>query len=372
MSSDPKVRVLYLEPFNGGSHAAFTRILTAGVDVQWTTLTLPGRHWKWRMHGAAVRFAQDPKLMTPGAYDVVLASSFTDLSALVALAPALRDVPIILYFHENQLAYPLQAEVRRERDNHFGMIQMISSLVATRCVFNSDWNRESFLTEAATLLRRLPDAVPKGWIEAVRAKSEILPVPLDLPTLPDTLLGESETARAQGPVILWNHRWEFDKNPEAFFAALRVLIDDGVPFRVAVCGQRYRRAPSVFESARAWLGDRVVHWGYAESRAEYEAVLASAQIAVSTADHEFFGISMLEATHFGAYPLVPDRLSYPALFPQAYRYSEGTLVERLTALCRTWCAGDALRADRRALTAPYGEDLLSRYETLLRGLGSSG
>ncbi len=372
MSNALKPRVLYLEPFNGGSHAAFTRILTERVDADWTILTLPGRHWKWRMHGASVLFARKHSEVLSAGYDVVFASSFTDLAALVALAPALRDVPIILYFHENQFAYPLQAGARSDRDNHFGMIQLTSSLVATRCVFNSAWNRDSFLAEAEVLLRRLPDAVPKGWVEEVRAKSEVLPVPLDLPAVDPGLLAEGDEPRAAGPIILWNHRWEFDKNPEAFFAALRTLADDGVPFRVAACGQRYRRTPAVFEEARTWLGERVVHWGYAESRADYEAVLAQAHIAVSTADHEFFGISMLEATHFGAYPLVPDRLSYPELFPAEYRYVAGSLVERLKSLCVAWSAGEPLRADRRALTTPYGPPLRERYAALLRGLRSPG
>ena len=137
MSSEHTLRVLYLEPYHGGSHAAFTRVLTSGIDVQWTCLTLPGRHWKWRMHGASVLFAQDPRLQSPGHFDVVFASSFTDLAGLVALAPGLRDLPILLYFHENQFAYPVREEVQSPRDNHFGMIQLTSSLVATRCVFTT-------------------------------------------------------------------------------------------------------------------------------------------------------------------------------------------------------------------------------------------
>ena len=366
--STAKPRVLYLEPFDGGSHAAFTKTLTGGVDAQWTVLTLPGRHWKWRMHGAAVLFARKHRDLLAAPYDVVFASSFIDLAHLVALAPALREVPIILYFHENQFAYPLRDGVKRERDNHFGMIQLVSSLVATRCVFNSAWNRDSFLDEAEALLRRLPDAVPKGWTAEIRAKSSVMPVPLTLPSVESGRLTETEDDRALGPIILWNHRWEFDKNPEAFFGALRHLMDRAVPFRVAVCGQRYRQAPAVFDEARGWLGDRVVHWGDAESREAYEAVLQRAHLAVSTADHEFFGVSMIEATHFGARPLVPDRLSYPEIFPAQYRYGEGALVEALETLCRGWRDGAPLRADRTALTTPYGAALLDRYDALIRGL----
>ena len=46
-----------------------------------------------------------------------------------------------------------------------------------------------------------------------------------------------------------------------------------------------------------------------------------ADIALSTADHEFFGISMVEAAMAGCYCLVPNRLSYPELFPSQHRYN---------------------------------------------------
>ena len=41
--------------------------------------------------------------------------------------------------------------------------------------------------------------------------------------------------------------------------------------------------------------------------------MAQADVVVSTADHEFFGIGIVEATAAGAVPLLPRRLSYPEL-----------------------------------------------------------
>ncbi len=345
--------ILHISPYDGGSHAQWTRLLTRRIEADWTVLTLPGRFWKWRMRGIAPWLALAKSEELNREYDVILATSFLALAELRGLAPALARSPTYLYFHENQFAYPIR--VPREWDTHYAVSQLTSALASDRCLFNSAWNRDSFLDGARQWLKKMPDAHPPGWIEAVAAKSEILPVPMELsedPVLP----------RQSGPpVILWNHRWEFDKVPEVFFDALKTLADEGVEYRVIVCGQRFRKAPPAFEEAAVWLGDRVIHWGFAESREAYESLLQRADIAVSTAIHEFFGVAMLEAAHFGARPLVPDRLAYPETFPPQYRYPEGGLVDAL----RDLCGREDNRADRRQLTAPYGDDLVERYRALL-------
>ena len=368
------MRILYLEPFNSGSHAAFTEALTQGIDAEWTPLLLPGRHWKWRARGSAAYFAQKHADLLSRPYDLLFASATLPLADLLALQPQLASIPSLFYFHENQLAYPVQEAFSGERDIHFGFTQMVSALAATRCAFNSRWNMTSFIAEARALLRRMPDAIPPGWVEAIEARSGVLPLPLDLPELPPGLFPPPRPGQ-EGPIILWNHRWEYDKAPEAFFAALKALVEADIPFRVIVCGQRFRKAPRVFAEARAWLGARVVHWGYAEGLAGYHGLLARADIAVSTAIHEFFGVSMIEATHFGARPLVPDRLAYPEVFPPEDRYdTQADLVRTLTELCGQYQQGQTLRADRRHLTRPYTERSLGEFEAVLREMvaGRSG
>ncbi|MCH9687451.1 MAG: DUF3524 domain-containing protein, partial [Deltaproteobacteria bacterium] len=348
------MRILYVEPFETGSHASFTRTLTQGIDAQWTALTLPGRHWKWRMRGAAVWAATTHMEALNAGHDLLLASSYLPLAELVGLCPTLAAIPRLLYFHENQLAYPQRSPTPGGRDHHFGFTQLVSALAATRCVFNSAYNRDSLLHHGRALLARMPDAVPRGWIERIEQSADVLPLPLSLPDVaPIPEVAPDDPLRAKGPLLLWNHRWEHDKNPEAFFAALRHLVDHQVPFRVAVCGQRFSRIPAVFEQAPAWLGDRIEHWGYCETASDYAALLGRAQLAISTADHEFFGVAMLEATHHGAFPMVPDRLAYPELFPAAHRYPhDAALADRLVAACTAWIRGEPLRADRRALTDP--------------------
>ena len=96
------------------------------------------------------------------------------------------------------------------------------------------------------------------------------------------------------------------------------LARQGAPFRLAICGQNFRRRPEEFETARRQLADRIVHWGFA-SESRYRQLLWEANVTVSTAEHEFFGISMVEAIYCGVFPLLPDALSYPELIPKPLR-----------------------------------------------------
>lgn len=352
--------IAYIEPFDGGSHAQFTRALTVMPWAHWTALTLPARHWKWRMRGAASYFALQHAEQLGRRYDLLIVSAYLSLAELRGLVPALAAVPTVLYFHENQLAYPVQAGREDPRDLHFGFTQLVSGLAATRLAFNSAHNRDSFLEEGARLLASMPDAVPADWIERLRSRSEVWPLPLSLPEVA-RFEDAAPSARGGGPLIVWNHRWEFDKGPAAFFAVLERLHAREVPFRLAVCGHRFRQVPPVFERAREALADRIDQWGTLETREEYLSLLARAQLCVSTADHEFFGISMLEATHMGARPLVPDRLAYPEHFPPGLRYADDAeLFETLERLCTQWTAGALdLRRDRREITRPYAAKTIS-------------
>lgn len=355
------MRILYVEPFEGGSHAAFSRALTGALDAEWTSLTLPGRHWKWRMRGCAAYFAQTHAETLAQPYDLVVASSYVPLAELVGLAPALVGVPRVLYFHENQLAFPSLGP-QQPRDHHFGFTQLVSALAADRCVFNSAYNRDSFLAAATQLLRRMPDAVPAGWVETIRARSVVLGVPLPLTSAPIV----PAAPHPDGPLLLWNHRWEHDKNPQTCLWGLVALMEEGVPFRVALCGQRFTRMPAVFEAVESQLRPRAVHWGHADATT-YRGLLDSADVVLSTAHHEFFGVSVMEAVHHGARPLVPDRLAYRELWPAAFRYRDDDAF--LPALRSLLGSGEPLRADRRHLTTPFSlEVLVPRFATLFEEL----
>lgn len=323
-----RLRILALEPYYGGSHRAVLDGLCQHVEAEWTLLTLPARKWKWRMRGAAITMAQQAAaLAADGAeFDLMFASTFLNLAEFRGLVGGrLATVPAIVYFHENQLVYPNRHVA--EWDFQFPLTNITSALSADHCLFNTQWNLDSFLDAIPGFIREFPDHHPKGLSQRIAANSSVLHPPFD--PAPFRALSPTRGERVR---IVWPHRWEHDKNPEEFFCAVAQLAREGVEFEVAVAGQAFRDVPQVIRDAEEALGDRLVHKGQPESRQAYAELLSSADVAVSTADNEFFGLAMVEAAYAGCLPIVPDRLAYPELYPAPMRYSGGDqLVARLRA-----------------------------------------
>lgn len=277
------------------------------------------------MRGSAVTLAEQCRGLSD-APAVVLASDMVDLPAFLTFArPHIGDVPVGLYFHESQLTYPDSPQM--EPDLHFAVTNWLSALAADRVFFNSGYHRDVFFEEVPRLLRHFPDYTHEHLVDVVRARSEVLEVGVEMDWLPTELPARS------GPVrLLWNHRWEHDKDPEAFFAAVDSLAAEGLDFEVVVCGESFRQHPTEFEAAAERHRDRIVQMGFLPLD-EYRRHLLTADVVVSTARQEFFGIAVVEAIAAGCFPVVPDRLSYPSLLPAAWHgeslYPEGGLVERL-------------------------------------------
>ena len=318
------MKILLLSPYHGGSHQAWAEGYRANSRNIIQVLTLPARFWKWRMHGGAVSLARqfDRLDFTP---DLILATDMLDLAGFLSLTRRrTAAIPTALYMHENQLTYPLppepdQGPMRRqhgERDLHYVFINYLSALVADAVFFNSDFHRQQFLSELPKYLNRFPDFNEATTVETIAAKSSTLPVGIDLQRFDDGDLTNQDVP----PLIVWNQRWEYDKNPGAFLEVLYQVNEAGIPFRLALCGQNFRNQPQEFERALVKLQKNIIHAGFA-NEPRYKELLWQASLVISTAHHEFFGISILEAIYCHTIPFLPDRLSYPELLPQSCRSS---------------------------------------------------
>ncbi|XP_075287100.1 tRNA-queuosine alpha-mannosyltransferase isoform X4 [Opisthocomus hoazin] len=447
--------VLLIEAFYGGSHKQLMDLLQEELREDCVLCTLPAKKWHWKARTAALYFMQT--VPTSANYRTLFASSVLNLAELAALRPDLGKLKKVLYFHENQLAYPVQK--CQERDFQYGYNQILSCLVADVVVFNSAFNMESFLTSIGKFMKLIPDHRPKDLEKIIRPKCQVLYFPVRFPDVSRVVsekefslvlpvfkaahrnvgpairfmpehklahlekvigvkrngdayqleglpgqqksralmrnsnarrepglheaqpglctpqheglpspsaaparLDEPEASESANPCqgedkqhltfnpsnvwsgrdyqqrplhIAWPHRWEHDKDPETFFKVLLKLKEQDLPFHVSVLGEAFTEIPDIFAEAKKALGSSVLHWGYLPCKEDYFQALCLADVVISTAKHEFFGVAMVEAVHCGCYPLCPRALVYPEIFPAEYLYSTPEqLFKRLQNFCK--------------------------------------
>lgn len=266
--------------------------------------------------------------------DLLLATDMLHLPAFLGLVRQRASrLPVALYFHENQITYPWSPKDQDPglgRDKQYGYINFLSALVADTVFFNSSYHRDSFLEALPQFLRQFPDRRGLHHLESLKEKCEVLPLGLNLKGL------ELPSLPKQHPeaTLLWNHRWEYDKNPEAFFRLLLRLKKEGVAFKLIVLGDVFRSSPPIFQAAKEKLRDEILHWGYAPNREAYTRLLWRADILPVTSHQDFFGGSVVEAMYCRCFPLLPKRLAYPEHIPEGHHHryfydSEENLYQRL-------------------------------------------
>nr|WP_240386262.1 DUF3524 domain-containing protein [Balneola vulgaris] len=364
--------MVLLEPFFSGSHQQWAEGLKKHSSHRIEILSLKGRHWKWRMHGGAISLAKQFNELTEKP-DLILGTSMLDLTTFLALTREKSSgIPVAIYFHENQLTYPWSPQdrdLKKKRDNHYAFINYVSALSADKVFFNSEYHKKSFLGSLPSFLKQFPDKREKDQLKGLTEKSEVLPLGLDLSRFDD--YRDSDKEKQSEPVILWNHRWEYDKRPKAFFKQLFRLKEHGHAFKLVVLGEQNDVNPPIFEEAKEHLKDEILHWGYANTFEEYARWLWRADILPVTSKQDFFGGSVVEAMYCDCHPILPNRLAYPGHFPKKirrdYLYEEGELEVRLETALETFMY--LRQIDYQSLVKHYDwSELIENYDDALRNV----
>lgn len=256
--------------------------------------------------------------------------------------PQIDRVPSIVYFHENQFAYPRAPKARV--DHGFAYTNLLTAFAADRCLFNSQFNLVTLIEDGRDLVGRMPDSAKDHDFVGLRSKSEVL-APGFSPPPATVQLNLDRKRRVSDPLVIgWVSRWEHDKRPDEFLTLLRKIKLAKVKFRLVLLGPRPNTTPDALLAIRQEFGSMILHDGYSDSRQEYWIQLRRIDAVVSTAAHEFFGIAICEAIWAGAIPVLPNRVAYPELVDEGFLYgSLDDAADRLKSIGR---AGD-LSAQRK-------------------------
>lgn len=307
------MKILMLSAYSAQSHQSWCEnVMAMFPECEWTLLCLPGRYFNWRIRGNALSWGIAQRDILTKQYDMVLATSMVDCATLRGLIPNLANIPWVVYFHENQFEYPVSTKNTHTEPK---MVSLYNALCAEKIIFNSQYNYQTFISGLAAFLKKMPDEVPAKTIELITQKCGIIPVPITVaPIVPLNNNGNTE------PVLLWNHRWEYDKGPQQLYNVIEALHQREFIFKLNIIGQQFRVIPDEFKKIESKYSEVLINFGFIESIDEYRSILESSDFVLSTALHDFQGLAILEAVAAGCIPVVPARLAYTEIFSEQFCY----------------------------------------------------
>ncbi|HJO12685.1 MAG: DUF3524 domain-containing protein [Gammaproteobacteria bacterium] len=145
-------KILLLSAYDTSSHHYWRDQLANMFSAyEWTQRALPARHFSWRIRGNSLSWGFDEADSFREDYDLLIATSMVDLSSLRGFIPKLATLPTLVYFHENQFAYPMGTVSNKNAEQQ--LVPIYSALCADAICFNSNYNRTTFLEGARSLFK---------------------------------------------------------------------------------------------------------------------------------------------------------------------------------------------------------------------------
>ena len=317
------MNIWILDAFHAGSHASWSLGLSKALRERGhvvTLHTLPGRHWKWRMHGAAATWADAMARAHPP--QVVITTDMCDAAQLRGLMPrSWPEVRLVTMFHENQLTFPWSPsdpDPQLGRDNTYAYINVSSALASDQIWFNSEHHRQAFIDAATSWMKAMPKPHVPSLHDVMQAKSKVQYLGLDFQDWKPATDSPHDLSHVEEPILLWNHRWSWDKGTDEWMDLVQHIIKHDIPARFVVLGEASSRQPDGWNALREAMGSRCLHWGFVENREDYIQWLWKAHIAPVQPRQEYFGLSVVEAMRCRVIPWVPEEHAYPETMPPGH------------------------------------------------------
>ena len=267
------------------------------------------------------------------------------------LAPReIATLPTLVYFHENQFTYPVADG--QSIDYHLAFNNILSLLASDASCFNSEFHLKSFRDAASNWLGRMPDFRHSGLFLEKMSQARVCYPGVEAPTPKGDAILSNDTEALK---IGWVARWEHDKRPDRFAELVAQLLERKIEFKLILLGQQFDSEHPALNRIKHIAYKQLLHVGHVATQQEYGSWLQQMDCVVSTADHEFFGIGVIEAMLAGAYPLLPNRLAYPEILrttqmdesqlQERFLYaSEADLLEKLVLLAKSKREGTLSKA----------------------------
>lgn len=364
-------RLLILDALHAGSHAAWSKGLANHLpNYGWNVelLTLPGRHWKWRMQQSGWWFADQIARKNTPRPDVILATDMVDVARLRGSLPRpWRNLPIVAYFHENQLTFPWKVDGNEHLQTGYAFANLQSAAVADALWFNSNHHREAFLNAIPGFWSKFPDARIPNVAERLRNQSLVVYPGVDLPTFNLETLTRPISPK---PVLLWNHRWDYDKNPSFFLETARCLLERGISFSVDLMGLGNRQDTSPLCELLVDPRVEIVNAEPASTKEKYWQRLVRADAIPHAPLQEYFGMSIVEAMHAGVLPILPKTHAYPE-YAASFRHVSNPLAAAKSIEAIGRAPAEAVvqwRLEAHQAVSQFGwQHCASRYAEALNG-----
>lgn len=358
------MKILIVDGYLGGSHLYWAQSLQkySRFDIQ--IIGLEARHWKWRMHGSAITLINQIENISQ--YDLFLVTDMVDLALFKSLNKVAHK-PHLLYFHENQFAYP-KSKLSNEVENlSYQFMNYSSALVADHVIFNSDFNKQSFSLGSLDLINTMPDYKNIQMIEAIQKKSIVLPIGIEF-----ELINKNKKEVANGePHILWNHRWDHDKNIEEFLQSMIQLKKEGFSFKLNLLGKRSPAHYELYRKMLSELSENILIHEQVENKDHYYQILWSSDVVPVTSYHDFFGISVLEAIACQCHPILPNRQVYPERIPHSlrdqYLYKDNFYEKLKSMIVNGWQLPLPTRLTEELQNYRW-QDLVNRYDNFFESV----